>query len=60
MLCHWRLLKLRRAPVLKGSVSCSPSPQPLTPVRRMMDVVPAHICVSSITTALRPAPVHTS
>lgn len=25
----------------------------------MMDVVPAHICVSSITTARRPAPVHT-
>lgn len=25
----------------------------------MMDVVPVHICVSSITTALHPAPVHT-
>lgn len=36
------------------------SHQPLTHVRRMMDVVPAHICVSSITTTLRPAPVHTS
>lgn len=65
-LCHWRLLKHCRAclaisaPVLKCSISCSPSPQPLTPVRRMTDVVPAHICVSSITTALRPAPVHTS
>lgn len=32
----------------------------LTHVKRMMDVVPAHICVSSITTAQHPAPVHTS
>lgn len=36
-----------------------PSHQPPTHVRRMMDVVPVRICVSSITTALRPAPVHT-
>lgn len=35
------------------------SHQPPTHVKGMMDVVPAHICASSITTAPRPAPVRT-
>lgn len=42
------------------SLSLLLSNQHLTHVKRMMDVVPVHICVSSITTALCPAPVHTS
>lgn len=46
-------------PMLKCCLSFLPSSQPLTHVKRMMDVVPVHICVSSITTALRPAPVRT-
>lgn len=37
----------------------SPSCQPPTLVRAMMDAVPARICVSSITTPLHPAPVRT-
>lgn len=36
------------------------SRQFLTRVKRTMDVVPVHICVSSITTAQPPVPVHTS
>lgn len=36
------------------------SRQFLTRVKRTMDVVPVHICVSSITTAQPPAPVRTS
>lgn len=47
-------------PSFSSSTLFSSSPQPQTHVRRMMDVVPARICVSLITTALRPAPVHTS
>lgn len=41
------------------SFSLLPSHQRPTHVKRMMDVVLVHICVSSITTTLRPAPVHT-